>query len=362
MRAVWAVPAAAVALGLGLVAGCGGAEDEAATPTTAPVAEVRFGQVQQFFDRHCVACHPSVNPSLDLRPGRSYRDIVGVPAVEAPGLVRVVAGDPEASFLYQKVQGVPGLGDIPGIGTRMPPMAPRLPESEIRILRDWIAAGAKNAEGRTVSAGAVPVAGARDPIEGLEEATEERGTGTVTGRVLDERGRPLGGAIVTLLLKGPDQPDGEEHVRAALTRADGRYTMPEVPEGRIELKAYGPRKIYVSRVVEVDEGESVDVAFGLPDRAIANPEISSPRVERTATGVRLSARLDGFSLDRNYTIAVNPDAGRTFELRALTTPEGETRAGVWSREVEGGFTGDWIFLAVDETCNGSEFLVVSSPS
>jgi hypothetical protein len=352
-------PAAALAalvLGAALVVGCGGGDDgeEAAS------APVSYGQVQAFFNRHCVSCHPSVSPALDLRPGRSYSQIVGRPALEAPGLVRVIAGDPDASFLYLKVNGFPALGDIPAVGTRMPPMAPRLPASEIRILRDWIMQGARNAQGRTVSAGAVPVPGARPAFTGAPQAEEDRGTGTITGRVIDQRRRPLAGAVVTLLLEGPEQPDGEEQVRAAITDRAGRYRLPDAPVGRVELKAYAPRRIYVSRVLEVKERGSARADFGLPDRRIANPVISAPRVAARGGGVRLSLRLRGFSLDRNYTVAVNPAAGRVYELRALTDRQGATRPGVWTRDLEGRFRGRWIFLAVDETCNISDFLVARS--
>jgi hypothetical protein len=363
--ATWSSLALALA-GLGLVAGCGGGDD-AGTTTAASRTEaasgppVRYAQVQTFFNRHCVSCHPAVNPSLDLRPGRSYADIVGKPALEAPGMVRVVAGDPDASFLYLKVNGFPELGDIPAIGTRMPPMAPRLPESEIRILRDWIAQGAKNARGETVSASAVPVAGARPRFTGADPVQVEIGNGTIVGRVIDQRRRPIAGAIVTLLLKGSDLPDGEEHVRAAFTDAQGRYRMPDAPEGRLELKAYAPERIYVSRVIEVPEDGTARADFGLPDRPIANPTVSGARVAARPGGVRLSMRLDGFSLDRNYTVAVNVAQRRVYELRALTGPGGETRPGVWRRDLDGRFRGPWVFLAVDETCNVSRFLRTSSP-
>jgi len=352
-RALTACALLAAALGL---AACGGGEKQA----TSAAATVPFGRVQQFFDKNCVQCHPTVNPSLDLRRGRSYAQIVGAPAVEAPGLVRVVAGDPDASFLYLKVNGFPELGDIPAVGTRMPPMAPRLPESEIRVLRDWILQGAKNAQGRTVSASAVPVAGARPTFTGAPDAERERGGGAIAGRVLDQRGRPLAGAVVTLLLRGSDLPDGEEHVRAAFTDRAGRYTLADAPTGRVELKAYAPRRIYVSRVLEVADGKTARADFGLPDRRIANPIVSAPRVAPRAGGVRLSLRLAGFSLDRNYTVAINPAAGRVYELRALTDAQGATRPGVWTRDLRGRFSGRWIFMAVDETCNVSDFLVVRS--
>lgn len=360
---------ATLTLALGITA-CGGGDSggpsaqEPGGLDLGPVASepVAYSQVQEIFTTKCSGCHPVVNSALDLTPGRSYEEIVGVPAVEAPGLVRVVAGDPAASFLYLKVVGFPGLGDVPAVGTRMPPMAPRLPDEEIRVLRDWIAQGAKNENGQTVSKNAVPVRGAQPTFTGAPQATREEGTGTLVGRVTDQRGRPITGAIVTLLLKGSSFPDGEEHVRAALTGPDGRYRMPNVPVARIELKAYAPNTIYVSRVLEVTEGGSSTADFGLPDRKIRNPEISKPEVTSTAGSTRLALTLAGRSLDRNYTVAVNVGTLRVFELRAITDAQGATQPGEWTRELAGSFTGDWIFLAVDETCNVSEFLRVRSSS
>ena len=352
---------AAVALG-----GCGGDDDapvasnEPGGLDLGPVSQtaVPYSEVQRLFTTNCQGCHPAVNGALDLTPERSYEQIVGVAAVEAPGLVRVVAGDPAASFLYLKVVGSPGLGDIPAVGTRMPPMQARLPESEIRILRDWIAQGAKNAQGQTVSGSAVPIRGAAPEFTGAPAAQVETGTGTVVGRVTDQSGQPIRGAIMTLLLKGSQFPDGEEHVRAALSGADGRYTMSDVPLGRIEIKAYAPDSIYVARVFEVADGQTATADFGLAGRRVPNPKISAPRVSVASGSTTVAMTLAGGSLDRNYTVAVNPAAGRVFELRAKTDAQGEPTPGEWTREIEGTFDGQWIFLATDENCNVSEFLRV----
>lgn len=364
----------AVALLAGAAACGGGDDDKSAAPATStepggldlgPVSDtpVAYSDVQKIFTSKCQGCHPIVNDAIDLSPEKSYSDIVGVPAVEAPGLVRVVAGDPAASFLYLKMVGFPGLGDIPAIGTRMPPMAARLPESDLRVIRDWIAQGAKNEQGQTVSKNAVPIRGAQPTFTGAPQATEETGTGTLTGVITDQRGAPIKGAIATLLLKGSQFEDGEEHLRAAITNADGRYTLPDVPVGRIEVKAYAPDTIYVARVLEVTENGSATADFGLPDRNIKNPKLSAPKVTVSGGSTKLALRVDGSNLDRNYTIAVNPAVGRVFEIRALTDAQGETIPGEWTREIAGEtFTGEWIFLAADETCNVSEFLRVPSPS
>lgn len=192
-------------------------------------------------------------------------------------------------------------------------------------------------------------------------ATTERGTGTIVGRITDLRGKPIRGAIVTLLLKGDQFPDGEEHVRAELTDAVGRYRLENAPVGRIALKAYAPRTIYVLRVFEVADGATVTANFGLSDRRIPNPVLSAPSVTNVGAQTRLRMTQTGFSLDRNYTVAVNVDAGRVFELRGRVDANNETLPGPWTRTVPGRFTGRWIFFATDATCNTSDFLVVQPP-
>lgn len=108
-----------------------------------------FGNVQQLFSSTCAACH--VAPAqLDLSAGHSYADLVGIqapsytdpPTDESCGGLLVSPGNPDASYLYQKLssaQPCAGLG-MPRteFGTAM------LPACEIQLVHDWIAAGAPN--------------------------------------------------------------------------------------------------------------------------------------------------------------------------------------------------------------------------
>jgi hypothetical protein len=67
----------------------------------------------------------------------AYSSLVNVPARRKPGAIRVIPGDPENSFLTQKLAGGPGLVD-----ERMPDGGPYLTDSQIRIIRRWIEIGA----------------------------------------------------------------------------------------------------------------------------------------------------------------------------------------------------------------------------
>jgi hypothetical protein len=339
-RLVALLSSAAVAFAL---LGCGGDDgDETGTP-------VSYEQVQGVFAEYgCTACHPGVNPALDLTEGNSYDELVGIQALEDPTLYRVVAGDPERSFLYLKLGGAPPVADIPAIGTRMPPRAPPIDPEDLDLIRRWILQGAKGTNGLT-GGPQVPTPGTPPGDLDVAAASETEGSATIAGSVVDQRFEPIEGALVTMLLAGPGQEGGEEHYRVAVTDSEGRFTLADAPTGQFLLKAYGPETIYVTRIVALEDGERQEVRFGLPDRVVENPEISSPRVD----GMMLSMTVEGSDLDGNYTLAVNPEAGLVFELHnAGNAP------GTWSAAIERELDSPWIFMAVDQTCNVSEFLTV----
>ncbi len=326
------------------VAACGGSGDVEA------VRDVPYAKVQEVFERNsCTSCHPGVNPSLDLTKANSYDQLVGIEALEDPRLYRVVAGDPGKSFLYLKLGGAPAIADIPAIGTRMPPQSPPIPAEDIELVRDWILGGAKGSDGKTGGPEVTTPGSPPTGIDGVELATKQKGSGTITGRVIDQDRKPVEGAFVTLLLAGELLEGGEEHYRVAATDTSGTFTLEDAPAGRFLLKAYAPNSIYVSRIVALDEGETEEIEFGLPDRVIPNPVISKPAV----AGLELSLTVTGTSLDGNYTLAVNPRSGITVELHNVDNAPGR-----WTATIPEAIPGPWVFLAVDEQCNVSEFLTV----
>ena len=110
-----AVPVAALAL--------------AAAPGDGEPGRVSFDRdVQPIFDRSCTSCHPIAYPYLDLRRGRSYDDLVRMPAATNPAFARVLPGRPELSYL---------LTHPPD-----PSNAELLTDDETALLRRWIAQGA----------------------------------------------------------------------------------------------------------------------------------------------------------------------------------------------------------------------------
>ena len=106
-----------------------------------------FAAIQKkIFNATCATptCHGAAAASggLNLAAGASYGNLVSVPAenpaAQAVGELRVVPGNPDASFLFEKL-----VGNIkPSEGVRMPLVGRPLSAAELDLIRRWIAAGA----------------------------------------------------------------------------------------------------------------------------------------------------------------------------------------------------------------------------
>ncbi|MFY9234379.1 MAG: c-type cytochrome domain-containing protein [Fimbriimonadaceae bacterium] len=122
------------------VAGCksdGGEETSAGTAgvstgadATPPPAGASFASVQALFGKKCMPCHgENGQEGIDLR---TYDSVM---KGGEPGPV-VIAGDPENSLIIHALRGLKGKAQMP---FKQPP----LPEAEIKMVEDWIKAGAK---------------------------------------------------------------------------------------------------------------------------------------------------------------------------------------------------------------------------
>jgi hypothetical protein len=351
-----------VALGLVVAVGLGASvvdhvrgKHGGGSTTAAP----RWAQVQSILSSNCSACHPGVVSSLNLTPAHSYDSIVGVRAVEDPSLPYVLAGDPAHSYLYLKIAGWPGNGPNPIIGARMPFGRGRLSDADIATIAAWIRGGAWGPTGQTVSANQVATPGNVNALAAAGAPQVSSGDATIAGTITDVNHRPIAGAIVAMLIIRKDLPGGEEHYLAAVTDDHGRYQIHGAPVGRVEIKAYASGTVYVSHLLTTESGATAQADVGLPTQALQNPTISNAQVTESGGQVQLSVDVAGSQLDRNYTLAVNPDSGRVFELRA-NPPGGET-PGTWSRAVPAaGLTGRWVFVAISHLCTVSNMLTVTA--
>lgn len=110
-------------------------------PTFATVQSEIFEQPDSSGRPACVNCHNAngrtpaggANFTHDL----AYDNLVNVPVRGKPGAIRVIPGDPDNSYLIQKLEGDPRI-----VGQRMPIGGRYLTDGQILIIRRWIANGA----------------------------------------------------------------------------------------------------------------------------------------------------------------------------------------------------------------------------
>jgi len=130
-----------VGLALAGCAGDGTGLDANGRPISdTPAANNDFQEIQDtIFTPICSQCHigGGAPQGLRLDAGNSYAMLVNVASAEVPGLLRVNPGNPDASYIVQKIEG------IAAVGVRMPANGPPyLPQDRIDLVRRWIAAGA----------------------------------------------------------------------------------------------------------------------------------------------------------------------------------------------------------------------------
>ena len=98
--------------------------------------------VQPIFDRNCTKCHgmKDQKAKLNLSYGNAYAALVNVPSTEVPGILRVKPGDPEASYLWLKLE------HRAPKGSGMPKgffFAGHLNRQDMDAIKAWIAEGAQ---------------------------------------------------------------------------------------------------------------------------------------------------------------------------------------------------------------------------
>lgn len=98
-----------------------------------------FSEIQAaVFTPSCAtaSCHSGANPpgNLNLEEANSYAMLVGIASDQDPNVQRVNPGNPDISYLVQKLEGTAG-------GQQMPPNN-ALPQPDIDVIRQWITDGA----------------------------------------------------------------------------------------------------------------------------------------------------------------------------------------------------------------------------
>jgi hypothetical protein len=127
--------------------------DAPAPPPTPDAFGPNFSEIQAIvFTPTCATstCHAGGTPAagLNLDTANSYTMLVGVPSSQDAGVMRVLAGNPDNSYLVQKLEGTASGGGI------MPPSG-ALDQATIDTIRQWISDGA--IDDRVPAAGPVKV-------------------------------------------------------------------------------------------------------------------------------------------------------------------------------------------------------------
>ncbi|MFN4136780.1 MAG: hypothetical protein ACK4G2_14095 [Novosphingobium sp.] len=120
------------------------AEPASAEPAMAAGASVSYAvDIVPLLESQCATCHLTGEEAggMALVGDMAIASLVGQPADEAPGLMRVMAGDPDRSYLVMKLEGTHIANG--GAGAQMPFGAPPLTAAEIATVRAWIAQGAR---------------------------------------------------------------------------------------------------------------------------------------------------------------------------------------------------------------------------
>ena len=111
--------------------------------TPPPPLSADFDSIQaNIFTPICSVCHVggSAPEGLRLDAANSYNLLVGVPSTEVPSLLRVNPGDPDDSYIIQKLEGHAAVGGQMPLGC--PTSQPCLTADTIAFIRQWITNGA----------------------------------------------------------------------------------------------------------------------------------------------------------------------------------------------------------------------------
>ena len=128
-----------------LLASCGGSGeglDENGRPGNGSSGSTLTPDLQSIqehvFTPICTTCHTGATAPLGFRldEGSAFAMLVNAPSVEVPALRRVSPGNPDSSYIIQKLEG------HAAVGGQMPLGQTPLPQATINIIRQWIANGA----------------------------------------------------------------------------------------------------------------------------------------------------------------------------------------------------------------------------
>jgi hypothetical protein len=238
-------------------AGNGDGLDESGRPLLPP-AQPSTSDLQviqdTIFTPICTNCHVGANAPQGLRldAANSFALLVNVPSTEVPGTLRVSPGNPDASYIVQKLEGTAA------VGARMPFGGPYLTQDRIDLVRRWITAGAPSAAAppnNLVVMSTIPAAAETAP-PGLDKLTVIFGADVDASLVSRETFALRDGLDEPVALANARVPAGRSNVvELTLTRAlaPGSY--------QLEVRGAGPIAL-ADNAGHVLDGDADGVAGG----------------------------------------------------------------------------------------------------
>jgi len=165
-----------------LLSACTGGDGSGLPPTQPPGAfGPNFSEIQaNVLAPTCATtgCHLGAGAPQGLRldDANSFGMMVGVASSEASSILRVAPGDPDNSYLIQKMEGTAS------VGAQMPLNAPPVEQVSIDVIRQWISDGA--IDDRVPSSAAIKVT-SLTPIPGTALTAEPSNVIAMFDRELD---------------------------------------------------------------------------------------------------------------------------------------------------------------------------------
>ena len=90
----------------------------------------------------CTGCHGGTQGlTVSGTAAQAFNNIVNRPSTEVSSLMRIKPGEPDNSYIYQKIIGRPRFNIV---GDRMPQGGAAVRAADAELLRQWILAGAPN--------------------------------------------------------------------------------------------------------------------------------------------------------------------------------------------------------------------------
>lgn len=127
-----------------VVLGCAGDGTGLPDPDPEPSAPTLSGDVQPILTANCAfsGCHAGASPAqgMNLSDGQTHANTVDVASNELPSMDRIEPGDPDGSYLVNKIQGTQAA--VGGGGGQMPLGGTPLTTEQINTIRAWVEAGA----------------------------------------------------------------------------------------------------------------------------------------------------------------------------------------------------------------------------